>query len=486
MADRESVRGVFCLNDKAPAPEAAVGSPLTADRKVLFISKTTPGDDEFALWLAPKLEEAGYTVFADVVTLEPGERWRKSLTNTLYTDARKMLLCCRDETLASEGVQEEIGIALDLAKKIPDPKFIIPLRLEPFKKLFGIGELQYIDFVRGWADGLGKLLDTLKRQKVPRDSAAVNINPHWEIYRRRGAIPLKEEPERLTSNWLRMTEAPDVVRYFEPSGAVDISAMEAACRASTYPAEPMQRGFVSFGTEDEVNEAFARTGRFATKGEAPLLAFREQGLPAYGVEGKDASRVVMSMFRQAWNAHCRERGLLEYQYSGSVGFHVSRDQAKLGHRIPWGKQGDRRSSMLRNVAKGQVWQFGVTALPAFWPFPHYKLKSRVLFAPVNATDTGDPFTDAKKQHRLRRTICKGWRNKQWHGRLLAFVELLSGESASIILRLSPSAEIRLEAAPLLFSSPVSTRLPNAMADEDEEQDVSTLGRPEPEPDAEEP
>ena len=68
--------------------------------------------------------------------------------------------CCRDSTLAKEGVQEEIGIASDLVKALKDPKFIIPLRLEPYKKLFGIGELQHIDFVRGWAEGLAKLLAT--------------------------------------------------------------------------------------------------------------------------------------------------------------------------------------------------------------------------------------------------------------------------------------------------------------------------------------
>ncbi len=200
----------------------------------------------------------------------------------------------------------------------------------------------------------------------------------------------------------------------------------------------------------------------------------------HNIEAKDASNVVTSMLRQAWNSYCRERGLLEYQYSNATGFHASRAVGKIGQRIPWGKQGDRRSSMLRNVAKGHVWQFGVTALPAFWPFPHIKLKSRVLFAPLNATEAGDPLTDAKKQHRLRRTVCKGWRNKQWHGRLMAFIELLSGEASSITLRLGPSAELRLEAAPILFSSPVSTPLPNVMADEEEEQDTSTLGRPEPE------
>jgi hypothetical protein len=136
--------------------------------------------------------------------------------------------------------------------------------------------------------------------------------------------------------------------------------------------------------------------------------------------------------------------------------------------------------MLRNVAKGYVWQFGVNALPAFWPFPHFKLKSRVLFAPLAGDEAGPPLDDPKKQHRLRRTVCKGWRNKQWHGRLLAYIELLSGDNSSIKLPLAEDAFVRVEAAPLLFSSPVSTVLPDKLRDEDEELDETTLGRPEPE------
>jgi TIR domain len=119
-------------------------------RNVVFISKATPGDDEFVLWLAPRLEAAGYIVFADILNLEGGTRWRREVTNTLQTRGIKMLLCCQDSTLAREGVQDEIGIAGDLVKELNDPKFIIPLRLEPYKKLFGIGELQWVDFVRGW------------------------------------------------------------------------------------------------------------------------------------------------------------------------------------------------------------------------------------------------------------------------------------------------------------------------------------------------
>ena len=62
--------------------------------------------------------------------------------------------------------------------------------------------------------------------------------------------------------------------------------------------------------------------------------------------------------------------------------------------------------------------------------------------------------------------------------MLAFLELISGESAFIRLRLSAEQELVLDASPVLFSSPVSTELPDIAGPDDEETDASTLGRPE--------
>jgi hypothetical protein len=104
----------------------------------------------------------------------------------------------------------------------------------------------------------------------------------------------------------------------------------------------------------------------------------------------------------------------------------------------------------------------------------------VLFAPPADEDAGPIIEDTRKQHRLRRSVCKGWRNKQWHGRMMAFLELLSGESSFITLPLAEEAHIKLIAAPILFMSPVSTVLPNELDDAEEEMDATTLGRPEPE------
>src|SRR5262249_40438756 len=161
--------------------------------------------------------------------------------------------------------------------------------------------------------------------------------------RRRSAIPIRNEPERLTSNWLRVVEAPDVIRYFEPTGAVDRAVLARICEASIYPTETQLHGFFSFGTAEEINDAFASVGKFAVKQEVGLMTFIQDGLEACDLKKQDASNMVHSMFRQSWDRFCCDRGLLEYRYSKGTGFHVSKDMAKIGEKIPWGRQGERRS-----------------------------------------------------------------------------------------------------------------------------------------------
>ncbi|GLR84361.1 toll/interleukin-1 receptor domain-containing protein [Bradyrhizobium iriomotense] len=448
-------------------------------RNVVFISKATPGDDEFALWLAPRLEAAGYAVYADIIRLDPGTRWRQELTTTLQSKAIKMLLCGRDSTLTRNGVQEEIGIAEDLARELKDPKFIIPLRLEPYKKIFGIGELQYVDFSKSWASGLNQLLATLEKQGIPCDTSTVRISPNWEQYRQRDAVQIKNEPESLTSNWLRVVEVPDQIRYFSPKGAIDHSQFAKACAKFDYHAHVHERGFFSFASLDDVTKKLADVGTFELVSETDLLSFVKNGIPDRSIRAREASNWVQTIFREAWESWAVKAGLLRFEYSSSSAFHITKDQAAIGQRIPWGVQGEKHSSMLRNIAKKHVWSYGVTATPAFWPYYHYKLKSRVLFSEVNGEEAGPVIKDTAAQHRLRRSVCKGWRNKQWHGRLRAFLELLIGDSPCIKLALGSDAAIKLEAVPIFFTSPVTTDLPDEVDDAAEEADDSTLSGPPP-------
>ena len=245
-------------------------------RKVLFISKATPGDDAFVLWLAPRLEAIGYEVFADILKLDTGDSWRRKITQTLQDQSVKMLLCCSDETLRREGVLQEIGIASQLSKELPDPNFILPLKLKPFRPVFGIVDLQYIDFEAGWSDGLTRLLDSLQRQSVPKRSAT-RIRPEWATYLRRHAVQLRDEPELLTSNWLRISVGPDDLHHITPTHPVEPKVHEQSLAAFPYPLVPHRDGFLTFAQAATFDRHLPGLGPFKSKVQISYEDFVSDG-----------------------------------------------------------------------------------------------------------------------------------------------------------------------------------------------------------------
>jgi len=442
-------------------------------RTKLFISKATPGDDAFALWLAPRLEAAGYEVFADILELDIGDSWRTKLTTMLQDNAVKMILCCSDETLSRKGVLQEIGIAADLMARIPDPNFILPLRMREYRPVFGIVDIQYTDFEEGWAIGLEKLLKSLERLNVPRLQKPP-IQPEWAAYHRRRSIGLRDEPEILTSNWLRILSVPDELNYVVPTGATNRGALKESASTFAYPLVPHAEGYISFASALDFDDHFSGAGGFAVKESIPYENFVEDGSGILSIEAREATRMIVNLYRQAWEKHCKRAGFLSHEFSNGVAQIVQDGQVDVGQRIPWGRQGQRRNSMLRNIARGRLWEYGVSARVSLFPFPHYRLKSRVLFSDLDDNQKPTLITEHRVQHRLRRSIAGSWRNKAWHGRLMAFLEVLAGESPYVALPLGSLLHVQVDAMPIQATSPVSARQTNKLGEDGEETDVTTL------------
>jgi hypothetical protein len=203
-----------------------------------------------------------------------------------------------------------------MAKELNDSRFIIPLRLESGKKVKGVGDAVTVDFVRGWGEGVGLLLDALQRQKVPHPAGEPVIDPNWEIFRRRGAVPpLVEEAERLTSNWLRVAEAPAVNRYFESSGAIEERLLDRALEAFPYPCAKQGSGIITFAEQSEVDTAFESAGRFKLKHEIPLLEFVDNGFSTLGIERQVASNLIIAMIKKTWLSFCSQKGFVDITIS---------------------------------------------------------------------------------------------------------------------------------------------------------------------------
>ena len=444
-----------------------------SERTIVFISKATPGDDALTLWLAPRLEASGYKVFADILELDAGDSWRRKITSILQEESAKMLLCCSDATLRKDGVLQEIAIASELAKTLPDPNFILPLRIRKYKPVFGIADLQYIDFENGWSEGLRSLLASLERQEVAKASAP-RLQPEWAAYHRRRAIALLDEAEVLTSNWLRIVSVPDAIRHIVPVGHVEAAALKKALSDFPYPLVEHSNGFLSFADRLDFDRNLSGFGSFRVKAETTYGEFASEGFSELEIDSIVAGRHIVDLFRQGWEKHCKAEGFLEREFANGVAQFVPNESAPLGERIPWGRQGQRRSSMLRNEARGRLWEYGVSARASLFPFPHFRLKSRVLFSDLDDHRVPIPIGDVRVQHRLRRSIAGVWRNKAWHGRLMAFMEVLAGESPYVMLPLGSDGHILVDAMPIQATSPVSARQTHYLDEDAEETDVTTL------------
>ncbi len=441
-------------------------------RETIFISKATPGDDEFVLWLAPKLQAAGYRVYADILDLVAGDGWRRKITDMLQKKSIKMLLCCTDETLQKDGVVEEIEIALEIAKELNDPNFIIPIKLKHFRKFFGIGSLQYIDFENRWANGLKELLTSLERQNVPK-VLGEKINQNWAAYQRRESIRLRDEPEVLTSNWLRIQSVPDDIYMLAPTGSCEGDAIHKLADAFTFPNVTHERGLFTFASPSDLEEEFPSMGRFDVLAKVPLISFMEEGSEDLDIQVRDARNMVVSLFRQAWEKHLTKNSFFSRSCATGMAHHVSDEQIGLNKRVSWGRQGKKRLSVLRNKARGKIWSYGVSAQPSLYPWPHFRMKARVHFSEVGK-DSLNLDDDKKYQHRLRRSICSKWRNKAWHGRMMAFLELLAGDSPYINLPVGDGQSITVDAMPVQVTSKKTARQINNLDEDAEETDFTTL------------
>ncbi len=321
---------------------------------------------------------------------------------------------------------------------------------------------------------MASLLKSLARQNVPKAGEGI-IQPAWSAYLRRRAVTVEASPEVLTSNWLRVLSMPDHLSYLVPRLRASDDLMRRLAASYEFPMVEFGMGFLTFSNPLEMEEHFLPVGPFDRVEELDLVSFLEGGSEELAIAPRDAKSMIVNLMRQGWEKHCTRLGFLTHQFSSGLSFHVGEDKLGLGKRVAWGRQGQKRNSTLRNVSKKKVWEYGVSAIPSLFPYPHLRLKGRVLFSDLGEARKAIVISDKRVQFRLRRSVCSGWRNKAWHGRVMAFMELLAGESPYVDLAVGSGDRITLDAMPIQFTSPVTARQTNRLNEDAEESDPTTLG-----------
>ncbi len=274
-----------------------------AKRPLVFISHATPQDNEFVLWLGTRLTALGYEVWADILKLRGGQDWTELLEVALKDWSAKLLLVATPDGLSKKGVQREIKLAQQVAAKLGDTSFIIPLRKERYELTFDTALAQYIDFTENWGAGLVELTKTLQEYNVPRSGPSPEVAANWRGLIDNERAPVEIAEERPVSNALSITSLPKTVGIYQAAFA-GRDLVDAALRAVTLPHVRIGDCLVGFCFPGDYTAQLNGALSFNVRYEIPWGEFARDGFPALGVSGIDARRHLISLLRQHWDAYC--------------------------------------------------------------------------------------------------------------------------------------------------------------------------------------
>ena len=431
-------------------------------REALFISHASPEDNAFTLWLGAKLTALGYEVFADVLRLRGGDDWERILENAIRAKAAKVLLVATPHGVQKQGVRNEVTIATQTAKKIGDSEFIVPLRLAPFDAPLQIAHAQYIDFSKGWAQGLSELLALLTELKIPRAGDAANAGL-WRGVQLKDARAVASNPERLVSNWLAVESLPAHIRFYDFKGGIAIGNAQKAIQESPVPVAAFNRGFLSFAPLHQLQDYFGPNLPLECVAECSTDDFLDTGWPDLHLAARDARAKFTDLARQSLDGFFQAQGLKSFEIaSGRLAWWPTAAKATLKRlSFAWtGGPSGSRQIVGRSNKRGFHWHYGVSCWARTAPVRHVRVAGRVVFT----SDGHEPLGDAKRLHRLRRSFCKSWRNDKWRDLLLTFWFWLAEGAAFVDVAMGEGAAMRLALPPMIFDAAFGIDAPDDTAE----------------------
>lgn len=176
-------------------------------RDHLFISYAIE-DFVLAEWLALRLTIEGYRVWCDRFELLGGESYPKNIDKAIKERTFRTLALLSHNSINKDNPLKERTMAINIGKKL-DVDFLIPLNvdgLKPTELDWMIGDITYISFNKGWADGLSRLLKKLNSINAPR---LVENGPEIAAKTYLNHMTLKNESEVIYSNCMRIKHIPD-------------------------------------------------------------------------------------------------------------------------------------------------------------------------------------------------------------------------------------------------------------------------------------
>jgi hypothetical protein len=406
---------------------------FTPIRDHLFISYAWE-DGALAEWLTLKLTAEGYRVWCDRFKMLGGERWPEDIDEAIKTRTFRMLHLLSKHSLHKENPAKERQLALTLSK-VRAEEFLIPLNLDgtiPTDLPWQLTDIAYIPF-QNWANGLGQLLEKLKKIGAPRPVSVDGKKFAIDTFLP-GKVLLQQE-DILQSNCLKFIQVPSVVKRYLLSRPLSKSEQEA-----------LFERWAHYKIDDELILAFSAPDN-AMPGD---IIVTEDGGASWPdvpyIERVSSKSIVSSLLKKSLIVKCLQKGLKRDLRSAAIYFPDRLlERNRLGYRGYKGRMtridvvGERKALKARSHL-GFVFSIRQDIVNGY-----AVLVKIILFL----TDEDKQPFDFKVALRKRKRITKSWWNHQWLSRHVAIRSFLSDGTDVITIGKAGNSQVRLSAVPII-------------------------------------
>lgn len=414
-------------------------------RDVVFISHATPQDNDFVKWLGAHLIGLGYNVWADVFELKGGTPFWRSIEEAIRGRAIKVIYVASKSSISPTrtGVRNELSAAEGMGKKLGDPAFIIPVRIDgsdyndfPIQ----VTQLNALDFSAGWGGMLVALVETLEKANVPTDPTRIDERiAYWKERTSRDAPKVEIGPELLLTNLLPIEALPTHINFYEFNGPN--TEINKALDATGIPYSRHQRLILAFAAIDDLQAGLPPqfTLKLDRQVETERFIQGRQG-DETAPERFDARNILTFLLRRHVERFLESKGLTAHDTSRGTAFYFPLGlvaDGKVRYRTPDGKQTWKQVTG-RSEKRQLNWHLSMLVNVDLGPPGFLRFKPYICFSEGAEKVIDDP----KRVAAIRRRFCKSWWNRHWRQLQQAFIAFL-GSGEQIIVELDGTETLKL-------------------------------------------
>lgn len=425
-------------------------------RDAIFISHATPNDNEFAIWLASRLQLLGFKVWVDKDALLGGEKIWERIDSAIRNDSIKFVLVYsknifqRDEVgdliagKLKDGVYKEFNFAESIGKQEKLNDFIALLNIDgaDYNLFIGADRLNQIPFFENWAVGLEQLVKKLEKDSVPKyEEARDSAFGDWyenEMATKNGIISKKE---LYYSNWWTIKKLPDsfyIYKFHSEKQAKLVYSKE-----YPFPISKISNCLASFDGEVDLTVEHEGelvqvipTGKFEIRVTDVLLGFESEIFPNH----RDSESHLKILLKRIFHLLMKNRKMFWHEMSNKrlAYYHTPASLNTLKVKFKYPFRGQKIKPITRNLLGIYQykfhWHYAVSAKPILSPIVGFSLKNHLTFS----DDGFRSWEDKDKVHSHRRKKAKDSKffNASWRDFQSAFLNSLCNEDGKIEIALN--------------------------------------------------